>query len=204
MGNDHSRHATKRLMDIIGSFIGIVFFLPFLPFVVFIIQLDSPGPAIIRIKRVSQGKIFGAYKFRTMAKDAHLLRESLASFNERRDGPFFKIKNDPRVTKVGRWLRKFHVDEIPQLLNVLRDELSLVGPRPHEPQEVAHYPGEYKHLILSKGGLTGLSQVSGASNLPFLKELEFDRYYLKNQSLLLDLKIIAKTFYLVVFKHEGV
>jgi len=118
--------------------------------------------------------------------------------NERNDGPFFKMKNDPRVTRVGRILRKYRIDEFPQLINVLKGELSLVGPRPHEPEEVIHYPGEYKHLILAKAGVTGYSQINGASSLPFLKELALDDYYVQNQSPFLDAKIIAKTV-LIIF-----
>lgn len=124
--------------------------------------------------------------------------------NERRDGPFFKIRNDPRVTKVGRLLRRFRIDELPQLINVLWGEMTLVGPRPHEPQEIMSYPEGYHHLPLHKAGATGLSQVSGASSLPFLKELEIDDYYLRHQSLWLDLKIIVKTIAILLFDHNAV
>ena len=121
------------------------------------------------------------------------MKKLLSVLNERSDGPFFKIKNDPRITKVGRILRKFRIDEFPQLINVLKGEMALVGPRPHEPEEVIYYPEEYKHIILARAGITGLSQVNGASGLPFLKELELDSHYVKNRSLLLDGKILAKT-----------
>jgi len=128
----------------------------------------------------------------------------LAVMNERADGPFFKIKKDPRVTRVGRVLRKFRLDEFPQLLNVLKGELALVGPRPHEPEEVIHYPKEYAHLLLVKAGVTGLSQVNGASSLPFLTELELDSRYLENQSAWLDLVIIAKTISILFFDPTAV
>ena len=100
-------------------------------------------------------------------------------------------------------MRKLRIDECPQLINVLKGELSLVGPRPHEPEEVIHYPSEYKHLIASKAGVTGLSQVSCASSLPFLKELELDSYYIKNQSHRLDIKILAKTALIMLFDPTG-
>ncbi len=128
-----------------------------------------------------------------MYDGAHEMKPVLQVLNERTDGPFFKMTKDPRVTKIGRLLRKFRIDELPQLINVLKGDMALVGPRPHEPEEVIHYPGEYKHLIMAKAGLTGLSQINGASGLPFLKELELDSHYLKNKSLALDAKILAKT-----------
>jgi len=124
--------------------------------------------------------------------------------NERKDGPFFKIKNDPRLTKTGKFLRKFRFDEFPQFLNVLKGDLSLVGPRPHEPEEMLAYPPEFKKIYFAKAGLTGLSQVNGASNLPFIKELEFDLYYLEHQSFLLDLKIFLKTIVIFFFDPTGV
>ena len=158
----------------------------------------------MKLDRVSKNKHFKLYKFRSMISGAHELKNGLGHLNERGDGPFFKIKNDPRITNIGKIIRKFHIDEIPQLINVLKGEMSLVGPRPHEPNEVIHYPIEYSHLILAKAGLTGLSQVNGASSLPFLKELELDSYYIKNQSLLLDSKILAKTAKIIFTESKGV
>lgn len=132
------------------------------------------------------------------------MRPDLAKLNERRDGPFFKIKKDPRVTRVGKVLRKFRIDEFPQLWNVLKGELALVGPRPHEPEEIENYPQQYRDLIQARAGVTGLSQVSGASSLPFLKELELDETYLKTISPLTDLKIILKTFAILFFDPSAV
>ena len=188
-----SYQAGKRVIDILGAFLGLALLAPLLPFLALAIVSDSRGPVFVRLPRVSGGKIVRVWKFRSMVPGAHEMKPGLAGRNERKDGPFFKMKDDPRLTRVGRWLRKFRLDEFPQLLNVLSGELSLVGPRPHEPEEVVHYPGEFKHLILAKAGVTGLSQVSGASSLPFLKELELDSYYVKNRSLAFDAKIIAKT-----------
>jgi lipopolysaccharide/colanic/teichoic acid biosynthesis glycosyltransferase len=173
--------------------LGLLITAPFYPIITVAIKMESKGPAIIRLDRVSNGKKIRVFKFRSMYDGAHAIKPLLKVLNERTDGPFFKMKKDPRVTKVGRLLRKFRVDELPQLFNVLKGDMALVGPRPHEPEEVVHYPAEYKHLILVKAGLTGLSQVSGASGLPFLKELELDSHYVKNRSLGMDAKILAKT-----------
>ncbi|MBI2075566.1 MAG: sugar transferase [Candidatus Harrisonbacteria bacterium] len=151
------------------------------------------GPVFVRLPRVSGGKIIYVYKFRSMVAGAHEKKWGLAHLNERGDGPFFKIKNDPRLTRVGKVLRKFRLDEFPQLMNVALGDLSLVGPRPHEPEEVVLYPDPYKPLILAKAGVTGLSQVNGASGLPFMKELELDFAYAKTPSLVTDAKILLKT-----------
>jgi len=183
----------KRTIDILGAIAGLAATAPLLPLVAFAIKMETAGSVIVKLPRVSMGKVVHVYKFRSMIKDAHKFKAGLVARNERGDGPFFKMKNDPRLTAVGKILRKFRLDEFPQLINVLRGELSLVGPRPHEPGEVIHYPDEHKHLLLAKSGVTGLSQVSGASSLPFRKELELDSFYVKNQSIWLDAKIIAKT-----------
>lgn len=180
-------------MDVFGSLVGLAFLTPLLPIIALVIKINSRGPVFVKLNRISGGKIIQVYKFRSMINGAHAMKKELANFNERNDGPFFKIKNDPRLTLVGKYLRKFRLDEFPQLINVLKGELSLVGPRPHEPEEVEQYPKEYKHLVLAKAGVTGHSQVNGASSLPFLKELELDHYYLQNQSVLFDLKIMGKT-----------
>lgn len=172
---------------------GLLVLAPFWPLIALAIKLDSSGPVLVKLNRISGGKVIQVYKFRSMIDGAHYFKLKLQHLNERSDGPFFKIKNDPRLTRVGKILRKFRIDEFPQLINVLRGELALVGPRPHEPEEVIHYPQEHKHLILAKSGVTGLSQVSGASGLPFLKELELDGHYIKNQSFWLDAKIVSKT-----------
>ena len=119
MGNNKPK-VYKQLMDVGGAFVGLLFLAPFAPFIILAIKLESPGPAIIKLERVSQGRVIKVYKFRSMIKDAQKLKPTLASLNERRDGSFFKIKNDPRITKTGRLLRKFRLDEFPQLINVLK------------------------------------------------------------------------------------
>lgn len=195
----------KRITDILGAFLGITAVLPFFPFIALAIKLDSRGPIFVKLSRVSFGKIIKVYKFRSMETGSHGLKYTkLAGLNERKDGPFFKIKNDPRVTKAGKILRKFRIDEFPQLINILKGELSLVGPRPHESEEISQYPKNYHQLPLVKAGVTGLSQVNGASSLPFLKELELDSYYVKNQSLWLDLRIILKTIAILLFDPTAV
>jgi len=194
----------KRTIDIIGSLIGLIILLPFFPFIALAIKINSKGPVLIKLDRVSGGRIIKVYKFRSMVIDAEKMKKGLLILNERNDGPFFKIKNDPRITRIGKILRKFRLDELPQLINVLKGELSLVGPRPHEPEELFAYPREYRELLTAKTGLTGLSQVNGASSLKFLKELEFDNYYLQNQSLWLDIKILFKTIFIFFTDPTGV
>ncbi len=194
----------KQIFDILGGFLGLVFILPFLPFIALAIIFEDGFPVFVNLERISEGKIIKVSKFRSMVKNAHKLKPVLRNFNERKDGPFFKIKKDPRLTRVGRFLRKLRVDEFPQFFNVLKGELALVGPRPHEPEEMMAYPPEFKKLHFAKSGLTGLSQVSGASALPFRKELELDLYYLENQSLWLDLKILFKSVWIFFSDPTGV
>lgn len=194
----------KRGLDVMGAAAGLLCMIPFFPLVALAIKLDSSGPVLVKLNRVSSGRTIKVYKFRSMTANAHELKESLRHLNERADGPFFKIRHDPRLTRVGTYLRKCRADELPQLINVLKGELSLVGPRPHEPEEVAHYPEIYRHLASAKAGATGLSQVSGASGLSFLKELELDDYYLTHQSLWFDCRIIAKTLAILFTDRNAV
>ena len=123
----------------------------------------------------------------------HLRYTELAEKNIRKDSPLVKIKDDPRITRVGRFLRRFSIDELPQLWNVVKGEMSLVGPRPHLPEEVANYERHHRFVLTIKPGITGLAQISGRSDLPFEKEVRLDTYYIENWSLLLDLKILLKT-----------
>jgi lipopolysaccharide/colanic/teichoic acid biosynthesis glycosyltransferase len=194
----------KRPFDIIGAVLGLMFILPLAPFIVLAIVADSPGPVLVRLPRVSRGKIIHVFKFRSMVRNAHSMKAALAHLNERSDGPLFKIQHDPRLTRVGRHLRKLHIDEFPQFWNVLVGDISLVGPRPHEPEELEKYPMEFRRIAQAKGGLTGLSQVSGASGLPFQKEAEYDLYYLDNQSTALDISILARSVKLFLVGPRGV
>lgn len=195
----------KRMEDIIGATFGLVLVSPLLPFIALAIKIENFNyPILVKLPRVSEGKVIFIYKFNNMILGAEKMKESLMHLNERKDGPFFKIKNDPRVTRVGRVLRKFRLDEIPQLINVLRGELALVGPRPHEPKEVDAYPEEYKLIKDFRAGATGLSQVNGASSLPFLTELQLDKGYIENLSLGNDIKILLKSAAIMLFDPNAV
>jgi lipopolysaccharide/colanic/teichoic acid biosynthesis glycosyltransferase len=194
----------KLAIDIAGALTGVILIMPLVPLIALAIKIDGRGPVFVKLKRISGGEEFNLYKFRTMIDGANSLKARLSHLNERRDGPYFKIKNDPRVTRIGRFLRRFRLDEFPQLINVLRGEMSLVGPRPYEPEEIAAYPEQYRHLYLAKGGVTGLSQISGSSSLSFQKTLELDDYYLKNRNVWLDIKIIGKTLAIILTDHNAV
>jgi|SRR3989344_4171796 len=193
----------KRGIDSIGAVLGLILFALSYPFVAFAIKHEDGGPILVQLSRISNGKTIQLYKFRSMVVGAAHLKAKLLHRNERNDGPFFKIKNDPRITRVGRVIRRFRIDELPQFINVLKGEISLVGPRPHEPGEVQHYPKEFKALSTAKTGMTGLSQVNGASSLPFAHELELDQNYLNCQSLWLDLKILIKTIWIMLADHNA-
>jgi lipopolysaccharide/colanic/teichoic acid biosynthesis glycosyltransferase len=194
----------KRALDVIGGITGLSLLIVLYPIVGLLIRLETQGPILVKLDRVSRGKTIKLYKFRSMISGAHAKKPLLSPFNERKDGPFFKMKNDPRLTRIGKVIRKFRIDEVPQFINVLRGDLSLVGPRPHEPEEIAHYPEQYSFLPRAKAGITGLSQVSGASLLSFEKELELDAHYVTHVSLLMDLKLIAKTLAIFLFDPSAV
>lgn len=185
----------KRVIDIIGALFGIIVFSPVFIVSAILIKLNSRGPMIVKLKRVSLGKEFELYKFRSMVDNAHAMKNQLLKQNEREQaGPLFKMKNDPRITRIGKYLRKSRMDELPQFFNVLKGEMSLVGPRPHEPEEVAKYQKHHKKLLTIKSGITGMAQVSGSSDLPFEDEVKLDTYYIENWSLPMDIKILLKTF----------
>ena len=186
----------KRAIDIFGSAFGLIILSPFFLILALAVKLDSAGPVFAKLKRISRGKVFYLYKFRSMIKNAEELKKDLLQYNER-TGPLFKMKNDPRVTKIGKFIRRTRIDEFAQLINVLKGEMSLVGPRPHELEEVAQYEKRHKKLLMIKPGITGLAQVSGSSDLDFEKEVKLDTYYIENWSLFLDIQILFKT--LIVF-----
>lgn len=184
----------KRGVDVFGSFLGLILLSPLFLIISLIIKIDSQGPTFVRLKRVSQRKEFYLYKFRSMVKDAEELKKDLLKYNIRKDGPLFKMKNDPRITRFGKFLRKTRIDELPQLLNVLRGEMSLVGPRPHQPDEIVKYEKHHKKVLLIRPGMTGLAQISGSSDLPFGEEVKLDSYYIENWSPKRDIYILLKTF----------
>jgi lipopolysaccharide/colanic/teichoic acid biosynthesis glycosyltransferase len=167
-----------------------------------IIRIDSEGSTFVRLERISQHQEFGLYKFRSMIKNAEELKGDLIEYNERKDGPLFKIKNDPRVTRVGRILRKTRIDELPQLINVFKGEMSLVGPRPHQPDEIERYEKHHKKVLLIKPGMTGMAQISGSSDLLFEEEGKLDTYYIENWSLGKDIYILLKTI-IFLFKDKS-
>ncbi len=193
----------KRIFDFIMAFILLILLSPFFVVISIIIKSTSKGSVFVSLDRIGhKNKKFKILKFRSMVKDAHKLKEEMLAYNERSDGPLFKMKNDPRVTRVGKWLRQTSLDELPQLFNVLVGQMSLVGPRPHEPEEVSKYQRGYKKLLTIKPGITGMAQVSGRSDLPFAEEAKLDIFYIENWSMLLDFIIFLKTIK-VIFKQDA-
>ncbi|MBI2462694.1 MAG: sugar transferase [Candidatus Spechtbacteria bacterium] len=194
---------TKRALDVVGAVCGLIILSPIFLICALAIKWESKGPIFVRLKRVSQGREFYLFKFRSMIENAEALKAQFAAFNERNDGPLFKLHNDPRVTRVGRYLRKGRLDEIPQLFNVLSGEMSLTGPRPHEPAEVAQYQRHHKKVFAVKAGISGLAQISGASDLPFEEEVKLDTYYVENWSLKQDIVILFRTLLMLLFDRSG-
>lgn len=183
----------KRLIDVTVAAVGLLLCAPLFLLIALAIRLDSPGPIIFRQTRVGlRGRHFEMYKFRSMHVGAEEQQDMLAEFNEA-DGPIFKIRDDPRLTRVGRILRRLSLDELPQLVNVLRGEMSLVGPRPPIPAEVEKYQEWHKKRLEAPPGMTGLWQVSGRSRLSFDEMVLLDIYYIENWSLWLDFKILMRT-----------
>ena len=194
------RKLVKQTLDFFGATALLIFFSPVMVGAAIAIKLTSPGPIFFRQERSGvNGKSFTMYKFRSMGTDAEQRKQELAALNEM-SGPVFKVSNDPRVTRVGQWLRKFSIDEFPQLLNVLRGEMSLVGPRPLPIDEVARFDDlAHRRRLSVKPGLTCLWQISGRSNLSDFREwVRLDLEYIDNWSLWLDFKILCMTVPVVV------
>jgi exopolysaccharide biosynthesis polyprenyl glycosylphosphotransferase len=183
----------KRALDVAVSGLGLVLLSPILAGIALAIKLDSPGPVLFRQVRVGRdGRLFTCFKFRSMVDGAAERHDALRPYSQT-TGPIFKMKDDPRLTRVGRWLRRTSADELPQLLNILRGEMSLVGPRPPMPSEVAEYEDWHRRRLEVAPGLTGLWQVSGRSELTFDEMVMLDLFYAENWSLGLDLKILLQT-----------
>ena len=184
----------KRLVDVIGAACGLIILSPVIALVALLIKLENPkGKIIFEQLRVGKDEQpFSMYKFRSMSVDAEDNLNELMHLNEQ-SGPVFKMKDDPRVTKIGKFIRKTSLDEIPQLYNVLKGEMSIVGPRPALPREVALYNNYQKQRLLVKPGITCIWQVSGRNNINFDRWVELDLEYIKTRSLLLDLKLILLT-----------
>ncbi len=183
----------KRIMDVVLGSLMLLIASPLMIISALAIKLDSPGPIIFRQKRVgARGQEFVLFKFRSMREGADEEKERLLDLNEMQ-GPLFKMRSDPRTTRVGRFLRRLSLDELPQLFNVLRGEMSLVGPRPHTSAEVAQYQSWQRQVLEAPPGLTGLAQVSGRSQLSFDEQCLLDIYYIENWSPALDIKILLRT-----------
>ena len=193
VGINPAQQAAKRLLDLLVILIGGIPALLVMGVIAIAIKLDSPGPVMYKAARVGKnGRPFQMYKFRSMVVDADRHKEALKQFNQA-DGPIFKMKDDPRMTRVGRFIRRVSLDELPQIYNVLRGEMSLVGPRPPLAEEVAEYKPWHKQRLSVIGGITGLWQVSGRSDLTFDELCLLDIYYIENWSLALDIRILLQT-----------
>lgn len=193
----------KRTLDIVLAIVVLVPFLILYVVLAVLIKRESPGSVLVSLKRVGQGgREFNLYKFRSMIPNAHAQKESLQEKNERADGPLFKLTEDPRVTKIGKFIRTWSIDELAQVLNVLKGEMSFVGPRPHEPEEVAQYTNTQRRVLAVKPGIAGLAQISGRSGLSFAEEIKLDTFYMETWTMWLDIRIIAQTpFVLLSRKH---
>lgn len=184
----------KRLMDIFGALCGVILLSPVFIIVTILIKLEDPkGPIFFKQIRVGKdGKAFGMYKFRSMVTDAEERLNDLLQHNEV-SGAMFKMKDDPRVTRIGKFIRKTSIDELPQLLNVIKGEMSLVGPRPPLPREVKEYTSYDKQRLLVTPGCTGLWQITERNNVGFAEMVELDLEYIRNRNVFYDIKILLKT-----------
>ena len=199
---DNTQRVLKRALDVAVSVGGLIILSPLFAVVALAIRLGSPGPVLFRQKRVgADEKVFICYMFRSMYEDAERRQEELESLNEA-GGPVFKIKNDPRVTPVGRFLRRWSLDELPQLVNVLKGEMSLVGPRPLPVRDFLRMEEKHKRRLGAVPGMTGYWQISGRSNLSFEEMVKLDLYYIEKWSLSFDVKIILRTLG-AVLRREG-
>lgn len=189
----------KRALDISVSFTSLVITAPFFLLIAILVKIEDGGPVFFPQIRVGRyGSEFKMYKFRSMCLDAEERLKELLSKNQHGEGITFKLKHDPRVTRVGRWLRKCSLDELPQLYNVLKGEMSLVGPRPPLPREVARYTLKHRRRLAVKPGVTCFWQIGGRANIDFSGQVELDVDYIENQCLWTDVKILARTVPAVV------
>lgn len=194
MREDPFYESTKRLIDIAGALAGLILLLPlFIIIYILIKKEDSKGPVFFKQIRVGKNeKEFHMFKFRSMVSDAEEKLLELLQFNEI-EGAMFKMKEDPRITKIGKFIRKTSIDELPQLWNVLKGDMSLVGPRPPLPREVAEYNNYHKQRLLVTPGCTGLWQVSGRNHMTFEEMVKLDIQYISERSVFIDIKIIFRT-----------
>jgi len=196
----------KRAVDGAGAFVGLLFLTPVILLIMIVIRLDSPGPVLFRqLRRGYRGRLFRLLKFRTMSVDAEQRLTDLEGSNESAGGVLFKLRDDPRVTPVGRFLRRYSLDELPQLINVLWGEMSLVGPRPLQLRDsdrlLALDPTGYARRLQAIPGLTGPWQIGGRSDVDYQAMVQLDLDYIENWSLSRDLLIICKTFFVVLLRR---
>jgi exopolysaccharide biosynthesis polyprenyl glycosylphosphotransferase len=190
----------KRAFDVAASFVFLLVFSPLFLLLAALIKLEDGGPVFFPQIRVGRfGREFKMWKFRSMGMDAEARMKELLADNQHKDGVTFKIKDDPRITKVGKWLRKFSLDELPQFYNVLVGDMSLVGPRPPVPREVALYTLAHRRRLEIKPGITCFWQIGGRSEIDFSGQVQLDVRYIESQSFLLDVKILLKTVPAVLF-----
>nr|WP_163192850.1 sugar transferase [Clostridium thermarum] len=190
-------YVVKRVIDLVLSIIGLVALSPLMILTVIAIKLDSKGPAIFSQDRVGKdGKLFKMYKFRSMVINAEELKDQLLDKNEM-SGPMFKMKDDPRITRVGKFIRKTSIDELPQLFNVIIGNMSLVGPRPNLPREVKEFSERHRQKLLAKPGITCYWQVMGRSSIGFEEWMELDLKYIRDRSIWLDIKLIFRTVFVL-------
>lgn len=194
-----STHAIKRLIDIFGAGVGLLLLSPVFLFTWLAIKIEDPGPGFYVQQRVGKwGQLFPMIKFRSMVVNADALKAQLLDQNESEAGVIFKMKEDPRITRVGKFIRKYSIDELPQLVNVLRGEMSLVGPRPPVPNEVAEYSLSDRQRLEVKPGITCLWQIGGRSDIDFEGQVRLDVQYIREQSLRKDIVILLKTIPAVI------
>ncbi len=187
-------YALKRMMDIFISLLSIILLSPLMIGVSIAIKMESKGPVIFKQTRVGKnGRHFLFYKFRSMRQDAEVKKQELLNQNESKDGVIFKMKEDPRITRIGKFIRRYSIDELPQLFNVLEGSMSLVGPRPPLPDEVKEYTLEDRKRLHIKPGITCIWQVSGRSDIPFKQQVGLDEEYIKNRGFIRDIVILLKT-----------
>jgi len=190
----YSYELLKRIMDCIGSGIGLLLLSPLFLLMAILIKRESAGPVLFSQTRIGKdGAEFRCWKFRSMFQDAEQRKQELLQQNEMAGGVTFKMKDDPRITRVGRFIRKASIDELPQLWNVFNGDMSLVGPRPPVPQEVAQYTAHERQRLAVKPGITCIWQVSGRSDIPFSEQVLLDIEYIQSRSLWLDISLLLRT-----------
>ena len=187
----------KRTIDIIGAGLGLILLSPIIAVVACAVKVTSKGPIFFSQKRVGKnGELFEMYKFRSMVVNAEELKKALENQNEM-SGPMFKMKKDPRITRVGRFIRKTSIDELPQLVNVIKGDMSLVGPRPSLPKEVEQFEPWMKERLTVQPGITCFWQVMGRNSIPFEEWMKLDVKYVRERNYFLDIKLIFKTFFVL-------